>query len=566
MRLRPGKPTNTAAGRLPWRVLAAILLLAGIAAAQQEVHPHLIGGRRDLAPGIKAAQFSRLKNRTMNTGQSVAIDSQIGDARVEIAVSPHGVWDSAKLGDILSTAQANAGMTLWRGSEPLEPLAPEGFLFTQGALLGWPPKSPVLRAATEGTFELLDLSNTENQPAVIRADNGTSITLAAINGFSPDGAVLISGQFNSSLREVELWPEGTLTVPIHPASKNRAPNSSIWETRPVETRRWEPEFSRPLKHLQLDVDKWAIVLPPTLDPITRAGIASANSLEIHVPLDPETALSLFTVEVGTWFLRNGKRVNNDATDPNPDIVRSFLAVDQTRRLLYLGSFGGDQPGQTSPASEDIATQLLDKGFDDAVELPREYLRLHPGEIDINLAHQRSDIPTRVALVTATTPVRLATGSENDLVKWPVAAATGSNATISIDNAPLKLFDGAIGFRNELNHFWAAELPDDAPRQWVEFRLGKTGRVGALDFLHAETCGFSRQFNLKAFRLLGRAQSSESWRELAVVRHTESAARERVELPNAPLLDQIRLEIIEPNFLPGSQTVRLGEIVVWGKEP
>ncbi|HMZ52776.1 MAG TPA: hypothetical protein PK988_10955, partial [Candidatus Sumerlaeota bacterium] len=125
---------------------------------------------------------------------------------------------------------------------------------------------------------------------------------------------------------------------------------------------------------------------------------------------------------------------------------------------------------------------------------------------------------------------------------------------------------------DLTQFWAvpfvrtdslASLQDDPNTLLIA--LPKPTRVGALEIVNAEAVGFSPQFDLKHFRILGRAKKDAAWQLLKEKDAELPAARYLVPLDNAPTLLEVRLQIVEPNFLPQGDVARISELIVWGTE-
>ncbi|MCC5877390.1 MAG: hypothetical protein JJU11_14315, partial [Candidatus Sumerlaeia bacterium] len=112
--------------------------------------------------------------------------------------------------------------------------------------------------------------------------------------------------------------------------------------------------------------------------------------------------------------------------------------------------------------------------------------------------------------------------------------------------------------------WRPALREPGPTS-VRFLMPRPIFLRAMEFVHAESAGFSSHFNLKSFRVWGRERSQSPWLLLAEQRHENPVDRERLILADAPRLAEVRLEIIEPNFLPGGDTARLVEVFFWGPE-
>ncbi|MBI5153613.1 hypothetical protein HZA57_00115 [Candidatus Poribacteria bacterium] len=537
---------------------AALVLLSARANAEQEgVLLQAEEVRRSVESGVTAAEFRRVTPRGLVTGQWLEVDARVPGIVARVQTARQGIWGSSTFAGFAEGAESLAGFALAFEPGVTETPPPQGLLFTDGAVWSWPGTGPGLVLRADGSFDVAELSGAG--PGTITLDSGTTATLANVNGGPTQGAFsLVSGPFSGASRAGSAWPAGAIALPLRPSPENRAPARAMWdEWLTPEERRWTPGTPMPLNRLNMQAGEWALAASEGYWTAMADALRRARHLTIHVPLAGEVALSLGAVQGEGWLLRDGVVAAEDASTAAP--VRSVLATDVTGRSLFVVDFGDTRRGRLPVTRADLAELLLDHGAADAVELPvRASHRLlwnrDAGTVDRDLA----GVPVRAVLAISRGERALPLAEGNAAHPIGIAFATGSNATAAL-NGPAALHDGRSGPDPAAGQFWAAIGP-----AWFEVRLESLSNVGAMDLVHAEAAGFSPEFDLRGFRLLARPDSSVEWTTIAERHHGTPLARERMVLRPPIEAGELRLEVTEPNFLPGGTTARLAEVQVWGE--
>lgn len=577
--------TFLSAGRpIALRVAAALALLAGLASvavAQSQTRERVIrGSNLYVTRGIHAGEAVRQTAGGGLYARMVSADLQGTEVQLLPVVPPQGPWSEENVAQVLDREDAWSVLVLdpprGDGDDPF----PRGPLFAAGALHVWPGARGegdlVLRGTAEGTLALEVLGDA-GEGAVVLGD-GMRIPLSSVNGPYVEGTVAVyTGAFDGRSAAGRTWPEGTQTLALRPAAHNRRPAAALWDrTLSDDERTWTPRSPRALEELRLPAGEWAIVVPPSLEQAQRTALKGARSVRVEIDLPRTMALSTFTVPVGPRFMRAGSA---EAHDAPPETMRAVVALDETGRRAWIAESGGEGRGEFSFEAEELAGVLRREGAQHAAELPHaERYRLLPRRDDRSARVQPRQLAGRSFLLVTTRPQRLFTGDGDPegLERLAVGYVTGSNAT-AVSGRPEALFDGQTTGGRSLDHFWAAPLEEgmsleqrigrlgDEPLQWAEWRLLETARVEAVDLIHAAEAGFSPAFNLKGFRLLGQAAGGRGgWTLLAEVHHDEPVPRERIRIRDTRPMETMRLEVLEPNFLPAGETARLAEIVLWGR--
>jgi len=530
------------------------------------------GNAIDLAPGVVAGEATRQSGaggvylRTLRV-ELGGTDHTIPHARLNVVVPGAGIWNGGSLNETLVAQEAHGGIAvLPSGSAP-----PRGLLFADATLYSWPADGPLVVGNPEGS--LTYLANPSSGTARILV-NGEAIDIAldSINGAPGESAALYGGPLDPNAPIIAQWPAETEAIILRPSTANTGAHSFWDSSLPNQMRDWQVADRQALGSLRLGNRQWAMVLPPTVDEESRNRIANARALRIEIDLPREIALAAYAFPVS-------RVLDSTNDDVSPEEVRTLLAMDSRGSRAILAESGGASRGEFAFGAEELTAILGREGTTRLMEMvgsPQEALRMIVRRPDRRVGMAAEAAEGRAFLIVAPGNPVLPAGDGERMERLAISFVHGSNQR-QIANTAAALFDGVSGERDDLSHFWAAPIPEDADRtpampgaprpalQWVEWRLLEPARVHALDLIHAEDAGFSPEFNLRAFRVLGRFDNRGAWVELAEVHHEEPLARERVRLSTDRPVESLRLEVLEPNFLPGGETARLVEIIPWGRQ-
>jgi hypothetical protein len=147
---------------------------------------------------------------------------------------------------------------------------------------------------------------------------------------------------------------------------------------------------------------------------------------------------------------------------------------------------------------------------------------------------------------------------------PGSALVAGTAPLHFTNAPASVMDGRQGYDPKLDNFWEAETTSDSPA-FLLFDFQKQYVVGQIDLVHAEASGFSPQADAREIRISTRQKDEGDWTIALPARNDPPQPRQHVVLDPPVPARFLRLEFTQPNAIPGSNVVRMAEIIVWGTE-
>jgi hypothetical protein len=550
--------------KLALRICTLLLLLAASASAQEF---SVIKEREaNLASGIRVARLEASSDKGAVSGTVIEINSAGTGSRVEAVAASADPWVAHPMEELIFRESSLGGIS-FIGEPAREQIGGwSEFQFLRGTVWSWPSIGPVLTVGPDGHSRIIEIPPPNS--ASIRDTSGEwAIPLGSVNGPTrEDKVTLVCGPLNGRSPLVSLWPEGTTVVALVPARSNTLKSATFWDSSvPDINRLWIPGPSSLIGTTSLSRDQWALLIPPSIPEADQQRIVDGVGLLIDIPIGSEVPFSLFATGGGSWFVRDGATVS--VPDEPKEGIRSFLAVDSAGQRCWMVMLQSElRSGVTNAQAFEI---LHGRGAWNAMELPDTQNRMAMAPISITGWQPLPPaIPARTSLLAVNRPVDLATLGGERLRKLRILRTEGSPSTHTA-NPPRAVADGRIGFHPSGDHFWRAPFSrtslDGTPSvgAWLEITLPSDSVVSLIDFYHAENAGFSQHFNLKSYRVLGRARAAGEWEELMVYNHDISRSRERLRLEPPRILTQLRLEITEPGFLPGLNSVRLAEVIVWG---
>lgn len=549
--------------------LILILLLLGAPPAPAQVVGYREWSRQRDETGISRGSYTF--GGTFRASQANFVEVQLAHPRLAVQfVTPRaGMSRSDQLASMAARVDGKAAMAYDPFPGFNDPFALEGLRFVDGRLLSWPPVGPHLLFRPEGAVEL---HSPPALPATVIFDDGTSIPLISVNGRLPasggEGAALHTGEIAAGSLPVVAWPGEILALVL------RTPRPGGDIHREILSPEAPLIIDRVVNRAMLRTNSTeaALLLHPPLPPALAGRLRAGGAIRFSLSLDRETLAAAAVVPAGRWIVREGELAEDF---PATHFLRNAVAVDaRLRRLMLIAPMDDGRGGAGIPPAQ-FARFLEEEGFQHGFELPGRA----PALLDqiggrASLA-QAAATQTRLALVIAGAgPALRLPEVDGDLFRITGVAAEGTRTEFLL-NQPNRLADERTAFTPGLDQFWAARLPASAsfstggrqpgPRS-VRFLMPRPIPVRAMELVHIEAAGFSPSFNLKHYRLWGRARAEAPWLLLKEVRHDAPAGRERLVLPPAPPLAEIRLEVLEPNFLPGGDVARLAEAYFWGPEP
>lgn len=540
------------------RALLALCLLT-LSASLPAQDRNERGGKHMLVPGVSVWEYVALGQEGAARSQLLEVDLSARDVSLRVVLPEKGIWASESLESVLVREEALGGVVLLPALSPTTRVYPPGILYANGELLAWPAKGPLLVVSAGGQASLRDAPKI-GTGLIDFVDGGAAPPLANVNGYpTAEGVSLYSGAFTGSSAAAADWPAGTQAVRLVRTDDG----VTAWDTeRGGLVSRWRIGTSSPIDSFVLRQGEWALLVPPELAEGTNP-FERMREIAVTVPVPPEVGLSLLTVPVGSWLLRDGNAAA--APSPSEDAIRTTIAVGRDRHTVWMGSFGSEERGFRSPGTQAILNRMAGLGIGEAAELPPGPRRLIPEwSGDRRPSAGLAGLPARVMLIVVNKPPELITPGGKPWRQLGMATYNGSNIR-DPRTGPGSIGDGIAAPDPELSGFWAAPPLEDGSKPWVEARFAEPARLLAVDLIHAQEAGFSPHFNLKGYRLLARTSASESWTVLAEVTHEEPVARERITVDSRIKVEALRLEVTEANFAEGSETARLAELIAWGTE-
>ncbi|MCB2156418.1 hypothetical protein KQI84_16205 [bacterium] len=545
-------------------------------APAQNVLRRARGERTMLAADITMTDYMRTTNDGRLEAQLLRVDLAARNATLEAILPERGPWSGEHLEEMAKESEAKA-ILAWELEPDLSGAQwMQGLLFVRGELLSWPATGPVAAVLPEGAVRLMEPA--ELSGTIITSDDA-EIPLGSINGApSADLPALYSGAFSGSSVAGASWPEGTLAVPLQPAPGNAHPAISIWnDAVPTSHRRWLAGTPKPLDRYSLNEDDWALIIPLGLSPEHRQALMQARTLYFDVELPGAVKLSVLTLQGENLLMRGGEFDG----EVGEQAIRTALATDRSGSWVMLSQAGRIGRREVAVTRREMADFLAEQGATEAIELAADRRRMIADMENEEWTRELGMLSTRVAVAAVPREATMV-GRDGEMLRpISIGVVRASNEGV-MRNGPGALIDGQAAWSRGLGQFWAAGPRDahmvlsdasfrsgedesaGAGNHWVELKFYSPARIRAVDIVHAESCGFSPQFDVKSFALSGQDQNGHGWKPLAVVQHDEPVARERIWIDSDAMLDSIRLEVLEPNFLSRSPTVRIAEIVVWGE--
>ncbi len=435
-----------------------------------------------------------------------------------------------------------------------------------GRIYSWPPSGNHLVIWPDGhlTFEEWD-----GAPAVLRFDSGTSIPLRHINGpFSGEVSepVMYTGRLSGLELPLAAVPGDATAVVLR--SPNRTSPPAIFggtDRAPLEIVRLTT-----MSELDLRPPEAVLFLPMLTPPSILSELVEGAEVRVDLSVPQRLRLAQAILPVGRRITTDGRIA--PGVDPASDAVNAIGLDPSGRRFIYLSAL--EQSGRRFGAGiERIADFFADEGFTESMEVPGAHSMLLADATDRRLRSMTGVNTVRSALLilpyqpALRDPIR-AEGLHR--IEGLIVAGTRREFP---HNSASSANDGRLHREPALSGFWAAPIlessslfsGDTQATNAIQILLPRTMPVTAIELVHADALGFSPDFNVKGWRLLGRSPGSTRWQTLTEVSHDSPVGRERVFLDGEPVLQELSFEITQPNFLPPGNVARLAEIIFWSKE-
>ena len=435
-----------------------------------------------------------------------------------------------------------------------------GFLLSESRLLQWPPAPDQLVFSFLPEGEIVALKGGEFPPATLTLEDGSVFPINHLNTFpvdssTTDSLVLLTGLGNRRGDISDRFAPTVMAAVLEPQSPFPFEgNGFLWDgTLQDSLRVLRFSSSGNLRELSLRNSSLVLMFQPEAHPELASAVEQKGSVLVHFPLPADVVFGHGSTSIG---------MVGNSTDELRNVV--FFHREK-QELEFYSPTNPVSPALGTRWWQELATRLdMETWF--AVGHPHPYLFSKKwGTKGVE------GLRVRRALVLEGNGKGLLLGGVPGLAEVrPTRITAGGHSPISGLEAAV-LFDrlpvGEQSHREEL--YWSAPLVDQLDQlPWVELEFAEPVVLEFVDLIHAETAGFSPEYNLRGVRLLTRLGSRDPWEERLEHSAASPSARERLRLNNsgaeAEPVRALRLEVTEPAFLNSVRSVRLAEILLWGR--
>lgn len=524
----------------------AILLLAARGEAQDDrLLKHTVSDRIPLAPGVVHEITNEQRPGGALIFESLTVEPAEFRGSLDMIFAREG--ETSTLDKLLRESAAIAGFGL---------AANDGVVvIANGRLMNWPVEGPCLVIDPEGTARLIDMRDAAL--SVLAVDDTTTVAMQIGREHAPGaGARYIPGPMRSA--ELARWI-GAEDVPFIalPPEGGDDPLSleSILGRGGNTTLRFDALNSR-----QVDIASSGglLVVPKSFATMITP---RTEALAVHVTIPPDADSVRFAMRVGNWLIRNREDVPSTRTDDAESLARNALVCSADTGRLMAISTPRDQRGEFGATRAEFLEYAHSMRATDAVEFPPGDAMIHAGTATTK--GLRGDRAAAGMLAVLPRPWRLSVG-RGGMQRIPMMGFAFEGAREIPAHPYRALWDMRTSGGTDLTSIWAAKFTEDGVNDAV-LLLRRRAKIGAIDIIHAERAGFSPQMNVKSARFYVRDGPDKDWVLAGEFDNASPRPRQRVVLAEPQLATQIRLEVLEPTFIPESDTMRVAEIIVWGEE-
>lgn len=439
-----------------------------------------------------------------------------------------------------------------------------GMRYQDGRLFAWPADGTQMVLTAEGCAEFGPVNSGS---AWLTIDGTTSMTLASVNGVAPlpGGApVLYTGNLEATSAPAAFWTKTSVALPLNPRRSGQDPHGMLVESR--LDRAFLPGALIPGEEVATTNRQAVLLFAPPVPPIIEKAVRENRPITITVDLPARLRLARSVAPVGSVFLKGGGEVE---TEGSTSLIASNCS---TRKLLFM-SLPDDTTGMKPIPRADMLKFLAKEGFTDAAWIPSRLPLFLPRVKNARDSRKASAVPARLAMAVLPSVAKLEVPGEQDGLFRVLGVRIEGTGKEFDRNGTRALQDERVSSSPFLTEFWAIPTPsfrstdikvgrEEAPA--LKLTLPRSMGVSAIEIVHAEAVGFSPEFDLKGYRILGRDKATDQFRTLLEVKHEKPVARERLEL-DLGRIRELRIEIDEANFIPAGDVARIAEIILWSRE-
>lgn len=545
--------------------LYVAMMLASTAGAQQ---PGLQGfsqvHSQEIAAGVRAGESTYSTETGLRGIEFLTVNLNAPMVSLELVTPLDGPLDSRPVRNLAESVNALSALgldprPLAHGTEVLS-----GLRLSKGALYSWPAGGePHLLLRSEGGVEIVE---PHMRPATLAFDDGTSLTLRSINGslpVKPGEASVYTGTLRPGQPPMAAWTRSLIASELEPVRRGISLHELFLEHGTLE-RRLRPSPPKPIDDVSTSRGEALLILPANTPESVLQRLASREPFRVTIPLEPREALASAVLPLKRMLAEGGERI--DTAGPE-DPIQNAIAINEAGRSVMMLSASRRFRGASTMQAAKLVEFASQEGFPIVAEISGpESMLLTTTDTGVQTV-PAANVPVRLLLaVRNVAPTLEIPGTDGELYPVRGVIVEGTRREFPANYARA-LRDGKTGLTPELNTFWAASFVESpaAGENVLLLLPPRPMRIAALELVHVEAAGFSPEFNLKRFRIDGRETRETNWRPLAEVNHEKPVARERIPIPDAPRLVEIRITILEPGFLKGGNVMRLSELSLWSPE-
>lgn len=486
-------------------------------------------------------------------------------------ISLEGPNHSSALEELALSVNAIAAMGIELEPIPDAANKVEGLRYVDGRLYSWPSTDQKhLYLYADGYVDLRVPQKTEG---TIEFADGFQLELVSINGALPEQrgqASLYTGKLDADQLPVVLWPHDLIVVSAEPAIAGKDPHRNLIGGGGSE-HAFVPRGVEIHDSIHTRSNQVLLLLPGPVSPEVIERFRKGVSFIVNVPLGDLDGLAMAIVPLYHILMDEGEEtVGLD----RKRIIKNAIALDREgRRLLFISP--SNRHGYGGGISFSLMQEMLvERKYNTLVELEDRTPLLLPNLKDTNRDRDAANAPVRLALAIQAQASSLQLPDiDGDLyrIKSVVVAGTRREFQANLAGA---LRDEAFLSTGKLNQFWAAPFDrkllghgSEVAQKTNSLRLllSRPMPLTAIELIHVSAAGFSPELNLKAWRLWGKPRRNSPWELLLDIDSEKPVMRQRLVVPNSPRMAELRLEIVVPNFMPGGDVARLGEVILWSTE-
>lgn len=537
------------AGRVALRPAVAVLLLLAATSPPgvpaQEVLRERTSDSVEVAPGVRVERSVEARRNSTLAVELLSFNPATFGGSLQAIRNPDG--SPVLLGRALVSGDAIGVYGL--------PSDAATVVLADGRLANWPVEGAALMVESEGSVVLEHVSplaapSIEVAPGVV-----LPLAIGTVYPVVAGGARILPGPIAGAdtARLASPGDEAWVLVGekprapwIEPAAQGGAGRSVVL---PAE----------PLGSPPRDVREFEALLVFPRAGASPGGGASGRTFTGRLELPEEVAAARIVVRTGEWLLRDTAPVG---LPPGETAPRRAIGIDASKGAISFVAVPQDirQPGATRA---ELVTALREAGITDAVELPPgPPLLLVPGQAQ-GLGREREGTGAELVLALSRRVHRTGPGYGYERIRTTDRVMSGLEEIRSHPYAALS--DARLDGGSRLDGVWAAKFSrEPGAANEAILLLARRAQVGAIDLVHASRAGFSPSLNLRRARIYLSEGAGKPWMLVGEVDNQRPIPRQRIDISPPVPAAQVKIEILDPAFLPGADTVRLAEFVVWGR--